>query len=289
MKANSFRLSPLEIGGGKVVGLPGASGREPSPRGYGRRFRPAEAAGSTGCSDPHHDPAFPAGVAFLAAGEILRRRPTRRYATPLPRQPALEAADPFFHPRSHIAFRPAGHLRLWIMERSIFPFRGDGRCGAQTAGGAAVRLVFLRFVPAGFAARRRRARRGWKAATLRFRNIPSPLLVPITLGGVLLASLPPARRWAFAQARRFYQAEERLLPVDPAEWHTYAIEWRASSAGFFVDGAEMLRSAHPPLPPLGLVLWIDNQYAVASPEKGFGFGVLATGAGAVPRIGSGAD
>jgi hypothetical protein len=29
------------------------------------------------------------------------------------------------------------------------------------------------------------------------------------------------------------------------------------------------------VPPLGLILWIDNQYAVASPRKGFGFGVLA--------------
>jgi hypothetical protein len=115
---------------------------------------------------------------------------------------------------------------------------------------------------------------GWKAATLRFRKIPTWLLAPLALGGVLLSGVPPLRRWAFGQARRFYRAEERLLPVDPSAWHAYAIEWRAASVGFFVDGAEVLRSLHPPLPPLGLVLWIDNQFAVASADKGFGFGVL---------------
>ena len=115
---------------------------------------------------------------------------------------------------------------------------------------------------------------GWKAATLHCPRIPIPVLAPLALGGVLLASLPLLRRPAFAFASRFYRAEERLLGIDPSQWHTYTIEWRATSVGFFVDGAEVLRSMHPPSPPLGLVLWIDNQYAVASAGLGFGFGVL---------------
>jgi hypothetical protein len=115
---------------------------------------------------------------------------------------------------------------------------------------------------------------GWKAQTLSFRRIPPLALAPIAAGGVLLASLPWTRAWAFHQARRFYRAEERLLGADPSAWHQYAIEWTASAVGFSVDGTEVLRSLHPPAPPLGLVLWIDNQYAVASEAKGFGFGVL---------------
>ena len=115
---------------------------------------------------------------------------------------------------------------------------------------------------------------GWKAQTLSFRRIPPLALAPIAAGGALLASLPWTRAWAFRQARRFYQAEERLLAADPSAWHTYAIDWTASAVGFSVDGIEVLRSLHPPMPPLGLVLWIDNQYAVASAAKGFGFGVL---------------
>jgi hypothetical protein len=118
---------------------------------------------------------------------------------------------------------------------------------------------------------------GWKAQTLSFRRLPPLLLAPIAAGGMLLAAWPFTRRWAFRRALRFYSAEEQLLGIDPSEWHTYTIEWTASSAWFSVDGMEVMRSFHPPHAPLGLVLWIDNQYAIASPEKGFGFGVLPLG------------
>jgi hypothetical protein len=118
---------------------------------------------------------------------------------------------------------------------------------------------------------------GWKAQTLSFRRLPAPLLAPIAAGGMLLAAWPFSRRWAFGQARRFYSAEEQPMGVDPSGWHEYAIEWTASRVRFIVDGTEVLCSAHPPHAPLGLVLWIDNQYAIASPEKGFGFGVLPLG------------
>jgi hypothetical protein len=115
---------------------------------------------------------------------------------------------------------------------------------------------------------------GWKAQTLVFRRWPSLILAPIAAGGSLLAALPPTRRWAFRQARRFYRAAEKLLAVDPSEWHAYAVEWSAAAVRFVVDGAEVLRTEISPAAPLGLVLWIDNQYATASPGKGFGFGVL---------------
>jgi hypothetical protein len=115
---------------------------------------------------------------------------------------------------------------------------------------------------------------GWKAQVLSFRPLPPLLLAPIAAGGALLASLPASRRWAFRQAERFYHAEERLLDADPSAWHAYAVEWTGSAVCFSVDGGEVLRAVFPPRPPLGLVLWIDNQYAVASPGKGFGFGVL---------------
>ncbi|MBN1440606.1 MAG: hypothetical protein JW929_14455 [Anaerolineales bacterium] len=115
---------------------------------------------------------------------------------------------------------------------------------------------------------------GWKAQVLSFRRLPAPLLAPLAAGGILLVALPPTRRRAFRLARRFYRAEEKILEIDPSVWHAYALEWTASGIRFCVDGAEALRSGLAPAPPLGLVLWIDNQYAVASAEKGFGFGVL---------------
>jgi hypothetical protein len=40
-----------------------------------------------------------------------------------------------------------------------------------------------------------------------------------------------------------------------------------------MDGEIQAVSAEPPRPPLGLIICIDNQFAVVSPEKGIHFGV----------------
>ena len=57
------------------------------------------------------------------------------------------------------------------------------------------------------------------------------------------------------------------------EGHTYEIDWRETRALFRVDGRECLVSEAPPSGPLGFVLWIDNQYALASRQGKFGFGL----------------
>ncbi len=63
-------------------------------------------------------------------------------------------------------------------------------------------------------------------------------------------------------------------PVDTTEWHRYRIEWREERVVFEVDDARVLKSPVSPNPPLGLVIWIDNQYAAFTPEGKIGFGVL---------------
>jgi hypothetical protein len=41
-----------------------------------------------------------------------------------------------------------------------------------------------------------------------------------------------------------------------------------------VDEALVLETPVSPRPPLGLVIWIDNQYAAWGPDGKIGFGVL---------------
>jgi hypothetical protein len=41
-----------------------------------------------------------------------------------------------------------------------------------------------------------------------------------------------------------------------------------------VDDALVLETSVSPRPPLGLVIWIDNQFAAFTPEGKVGFGVL---------------
>ncbi len=116
--------------------------------------------------------------------------------------------------------------------------------------------------------------RGWKAATLDTGRLPPIVLAPAALAAILLTRVPGLGPPIMAAARRAVHAHEALLPdVSLTEWHTYELAWRPAEAIFRVDGIERLRSPAPPRGPLGLVLWIDNQYAIASREGKFGFGL----------------
>jgi len=116
--------------------------------------------------------------------------------------------------------------------------------------------------------------RGWKTATLRSRPLHPALLLPGAAGAFLGMQLPPLRRGLFALMRRFYHAEETLLHFDPSQWHSYVVDWRMDRVVFLMDGEIQAVSAEPPSSPLGLVIWIDNQFAVASTENGMRFGVV---------------
>ena len=57
-------------------------------------------------------------------------------------------------------------------------------------------------------------------------------------------------------------------------WHTYVVEWGERRARFSVDGEPVLEDAPSPHGPLGFVMWLDNQYMVATPQGRFGWGLL---------------
>jgi len=64
------------------------------------------------------------------------------------------------------------------------------------------------------------------------------------------------------------------LSVDVTQWHKYSLDWRVDRVSFHVDDVVALESPVSPNPPLGVVIWIDNQYAAFTPEGKIGFGVL---------------
>jgi hypothetical protein len=116
---------------------------------------------------------------------------------------------------------------------------------------------------------------GFLAATFSSPRLP---------GGLLALGLPaaPLLAWpAFARlARRIGRGAVRqsaaLLDVDPSQWHTYQIEWQAQQVVFSVDDRALHSTPVSPQGPLGLVLWIDNQYAAFTPTGRFGVGTLPT-------------
>ncbi|MDI6770641.1 MAG: hypothetical protein QMD04_13340 [Anaerolineales bacterium] len=115
---------------------------------------------------------------------------------------------------------------------------------------------------------------GFFAGTFRSPRWPSPLLTPALMAAPLLA-LRPASRLLRRLAGQVVRQDGRALEVDVTQWHAYSIRWQAGAVVFLVDGAEILCTPLAPRSPLGLVIWIDNQYAAWRPDGSLGYGTLA--------------
>lgn len=115
---------------------------------------------------------------------------------------------------------------------------------------------------------------GGLAAAFRSRDVPALLLA---LGGVSIPILvfPPLGRAFRHFARRFIEQDAVQLQVNPAEYHLYRIDWLPEAVRFCLDGEIIFHTPVSPPGPLGLVLWIDNQYAALSPDGRFRAGTLA--------------
>ncbi len=116
---------------------------------------------------------------------------------------------------------------------------------------------------------------GFFAGTLRSRPIPSALFIP-GIPALPLFALRPFSRLVRRIASRFLIQQDGVgLNMDVTARHEYSIRWEAAECAFSVDGVEVLRSQVSPRGPLGLVLWIDNQFAAWTPEGRIGYGTLA--------------
>ena len=88
------------------------------------------------------------------------------------------------------------------------------------------------------------------------------------------AMLPFSRIKARALMSEIVEEDGVRLGVDVTEWHEYRFEWSQKRSAFWVDDALVLETSVVPRPPLGLVIWIDNQYAAWRPDGKLGFGIL---------------
>lgn len=80
--------------------------------------------------------------------------------------------------------------------------------------------------------------------------------------------------WSPTGRRQTQERAPGLHKVDPIQWHRYRLDWRKEGVAFEVDGTLVFESQVSPNPPLGLVIWVDNQYAAFTPGGKIGFGVL---------------
>ncbi len=114
---------------------------------------------------------------------------------------------------------------------------------------------------------------GFFAGTYRSLAIPSLLLAPALLAYPLCAIRPISRVLRRLTAHLVRQNAVRVT-LDVTQWHTYDLHWSGAGCTFSVDGVNILSTPICPHPPLGLVIWIDNQYAFWTPEGRLGYGTL---------------
>jgi hypothetical protein len=114
---------------------------------------------------------------------------------------------------------------------------------------------------------------GFFAGTFRSPLIPSFLFAPALLS-LPLFTIRPFSRLMRRLAGRFIHQDAARVIVDVTQWHEYSIHWLSEGCIFSVDGSEILRTPCSPRPPLGLVLWIDNQFAAWTPEGKLEYGTL---------------
>jgi hypothetical protein len=95
-----------------------------------------------------------------------------------------------------------------------------------------------------------------------------PLLI---LAGLVL---PFSRKITRKFLSKVIDEDSIAVSVDFTQWHRYRLEWSPNRVLFFLDDVLVFESPVSPNPPLGVIIWIDNQYAAFSPEGKIAFGVL---------------
>ena len=116
---------------------------------------------------------------------------------------------------------------------------------------------------------------GWKAATFNALNWRFFALLPFAPLGFLLMRNAALHNSFWPIGQRAIGVHETQLDAGLLdEFHSYSIEWRPDGADFAVDGDIVLRAPHVTTGPLGFIAWIDNQYAIVTPQGKFGWGLL---------------
>ncbi len=100
----------------------------------------------------------------------------------------------------------------------------------------------------------------------------SPKFHPLLISAGLV--FPFSRKAVRGLLGRVINEGSSALSADPTQWHAYRLEWNQRGVVWYVDEAQVFESRVSPNPPLGLVIWIDNQFASFTPDGKIGFGVL---------------
>lgn len=116
---------------------------------------------------------------------------------------------------------------------------------------------------------------GWKAATIDASRWPFLALAPLAPFAFPLMRIPFLSRALAPIAQVALGVREAPVVADMRGWHRYTLRWEPRRARFWVDDVLLLDTPFAPRAPLGFVAWLDNQYAVVTPQGRFSGGLIA--------------
>jgi hypothetical protein len=119
---------------------------------------------------------------------------------------------------------------------------------------------------------------GWKAATFNAQQMLFYALLPLAPLGFVVMRVPYLHRrlWGIGQ-KALGVHEQHLETTTLLQKHTYRIDWWGKhGADFYVNDVRILHAPSAPDSALGFVAWLDNQYAIVTPQGQFGWGIAPT-------------
>lgn len=115
---------------------------------------------------------------------------------------------------------------------------------------------------------------GMLAAVFASRHVPT-LLLSLGIPLFFLLPIPLAARRVRKLVHNFVSEDAKLLDMDETVWHNYSIDWGMNQITFSVDGQICYETSIVPTNRLGLLIWIDNQFASFSSRGEINSGTLA--------------
>ncbi len=106
----------------------------------------------------------------------------------------------------------------------------------------------------------------------------SKLPLRLVLGSPLFALIliPLMGRWLRGWSGQYIQQDAVQFDHDPREWHSYEIGLWKERVLFRIDRELIMDTGIAPRSTLGLVIWIDNQYASWQPDGRVRYGTQAS-------------
>ena len=116
---------------------------------------------------------------------------------------------------------------------------------------------------------------GWKAATIDTTRWQFLALAPTAPVSMLLMRFPALYRRLWPIGQQAIGVSEYLLDSNLLmERHSYSLDWQSDRVRFGIDGATIHEAQVAIKGPMGFIAWIDNQFAVVTPQGQLGFGLV---------------